>query len=99
VTLRGSLIRVVLPVVVAMAAIATVVMRTHETTRSPRVGAGVVVIETSLGYQDARAAGTGMVLTPSGTVLTNNHVIRGGDGYPGRRAGDRPVLSGEGRRL
>ena len=42
-----------------------------------RVGSGVVVIETNLGYQDAQAAGTGMVLTSSGTVLTNNHVIRG----------------------
>jgi S1-C subfamily serine protease len=38
---------------------------------------GVVVIETSLGLQQASAAGTGMVLTPSGEVLTNNHVIRG----------------------
>jgi S1-C subfamily serine protease len=35
------------------------------------------VIETSLGYQQAAAAGTGMVLTSSGEVLTNNHVIRG----------------------
>ncbi|HEY2868052.1 MAG TPA: trypsin-like peptidase domain-containing protein [Gaiellales bacterium] len=42
-----------------------------------QVGSGVVVIETNLGYQNAQAAGTGMVLTSSGTVLTNNHVIRG----------------------
>jgi S1-C subfamily serine protease len=75
-TLRRSLTRVVLPALVVIAAFAAVVVLTHGTTRSPRVGAGVVVIETSLGYQDARAAGTGMVLTPSGTVLTNNHVIR-----------------------
>ncbi len=39
--------------------------------------AGVVVIETSLGLEGARAAGTGMVLTSSGEVLTNNHVIEG----------------------
>ncbi len=39
--------------------------------------AGVVVIETALGYQQGAAAGTGMVLTRSGEVLTNNHVIRG----------------------
>ena len=39
--------------------------------------AGIVVIETKLGYQDTAAAGTGMVLTSSGEVLTNNHVIRG----------------------
>ncbi|HVG76144.1 MAG TPA: trypsin-like peptidase domain-containing protein [Thermoleophilaceae bacterium] len=39
------------------------------------VGTGVAVIETSL--VDGRGAGTGMVLTSSGRVLTNNHVIRG----------------------
>lgn len=38
---------------------------------------GVVVIETRLGYANATAAATGMVLAPSGEVLTNNHVIRG----------------------
>ena len=42
-----------------------------------RIGNGVVVIKTTLGYQDASAAGTGMVLTSSGEILTNNHVIRG----------------------
>ncbi len=41
------------------------------------IGSGVVVIDTNLAYQGARAAGTGMVLTSSGEVLTNNHVIRG----------------------
>ena len=41
------------------------------------VGNGVVIIKTTLGYQRAAAAGTGMVLTSSGTILTNNHVIRG----------------------
>ena len=39
--------------------------------------AGIVVIETNLGYQGGQAAGTGMVLTSSGEVLTNNHVIAG----------------------
>ncbi len=38
---------------------------------------GVVVIDTTLGYQGGQAAGTGMVLTSSGEVLTNNHVIEG----------------------
>jgi S1-C subfamily serine protease len=46
------------------------------TTPSP-IGTGVVVINTKLGYQSGAAAGTGMVLTASGEVLTNNHVIRG----------------------
>ena len=38
---------------------------------------GVVDITTTLGYQDASAAGTGMVLTSNGEILTNNHVIKG----------------------
>jgi S1-C subfamily serine protease len=38
---------------------------------------GVVDINTVLGYQSARAAGTGMILTSTGEVLTNNHVING----------------------
>jgi S1-C subfamily serine protease len=38
---------------------------------------GVVDINTKLGYQSASAAGTGMVLTSNGEVLTNNHVIDG----------------------
>jgi len=42
-----------------------------------RVNPGLVDIVTTLGYQRAQAAGTGMVLTPSGEVLTNNHVIEG----------------------
>jgi S1-C subfamily serine protease len=41
------------------------------------VQTGVVVVETNLAYQNGAAAGTGMVLTSSGEVLTNNHVIRG----------------------
>ena len=42
-----------------------------------RVEPGVVIIQSELGYQNAEAAGTGMVLTPDGEVLTNNHVING----------------------
>ena len=38
---------------------------------------GVVDVTTTLGYQNGAAAGTGMVLTSTGEVLTNNHVIRG----------------------
>ena len=45
-------------------------------TRSASVGSGVVIIDTNLAYQGGQAAGTGMVLTSSGLILTNNHVIR-----------------------
>src|ERR1700730_14350467 len=38
---------------------------------------GIVDIFTSLGLQGQAAAGTGIVLTSSGEILTNNHVIRG----------------------
>ncbi|WP_051682033.1 S1C family serine protease [Cellulomonas sp. HZM] len=38
---------------------------------------GVVTITSTLGYEDATSAGTGMVLTSGGLVLTNNHVIDG----------------------
>jgi S1-C subfamily serine protease len=42
-----------------------------------KVDPGLVDVWTTLGYQQARAAGTGQVLTSSGEVLTNNHVING----------------------
>jgi S1-C subfamily serine protease len=38
---------------------------------------GLVDVMTNLGLQQARAAGTGIVLTQSGEILTNNHVIKG----------------------
>lgn len=41
------------------------------------VDPGLVDINTTLGYQSEEAAGTGMVLTSNGEVLTNNHVITG----------------------
>jgi S1-C subfamily serine protease len=42
-----------------------------------KVDPGVVDITTQLGYQSSSAAGTGMVLSSNGLVLTNNHVIDG----------------------
>jgi S1-C subfamily serine protease len=38
---------------------------------------GIVDINTQLGYDDAAAAGTGLVLTSNGEILTNNHVVEG----------------------
>jgi S1-C subfamily serine protease len=49
----------------------------HTTSTPAPLGTGVVNVTTNLGYQNASAAGTGMVLTASGEILTNNHVIRG----------------------
>lgn len=45
------------------------------TPASEKESAGVVLIDTQLGYENAEAAGTGMVLSKDGLVLTNNHVI------------------------
>lgn len=38
---------------------------------------GLVDINTTLGYQGASGAGTGILINPDGEVLTNNHVIEG----------------------
>jgi S1-C subfamily serine protease len=46
-------------------------------TIAANVDDGLVDIVTTLGFQRAQAAGTGMVLTSSGEILTNNHVIEG----------------------
>jgi S1-C subfamily serine protease len=42
-----------------------------------KVDPGLVDINTLLGFQEEEAAGTGIVLSSSGEVLTNNHVING----------------------
>ncbi|CAN5174670.1 hypothetical protein BH09ACT6_BH09ACT6_11760 [soil metagenome] len=40
-------------------------------------GVGVVLIDTKLEYQSAAAAGTGVILSADGYILTNNHVVEG----------------------
>ena len=47
------------------------------TTDNPTARRGVVEISTTLAFGSGRGAGTGMLLSPSGEVLTNNHVIEG----------------------
>jgi S1-C subfamily serine protease len=70
--------RVVLLVVLVLVLVASVGARIALAHGRPTpIGGGVVVINTNLAYQGSAAAGTGMVLTSSGEVLTNNHVISG----------------------
>ncbi len=66
----------------SVALIAAVLLSTRAVSASPAatipaVDRGIVDVDTNLGYQNVAAAGTGMVLTSTGQILTNNHVIRG----------------------
>jgi S1-C subfamily serine protease len=74
---RRSYTRIGLAALVAVVVVAIAAGLAIAKTRPTPVGTGVVVIDTNLAYQGGQAAGTGMVLTSSGEVLTNNHVIRG----------------------
>ncbi len=67
---------------------AVLLARSHNAATVPLVAAqparagssartGVVIINTNLAYQYGGAAGTGIILTSSGEVMTNNHVVRG----------------------
>jgi S1-C subfamily serine protease len=47
----------------------------NATALATKVDPGIVDVTSQLGYNDATAQGTGMVLSSSGLVLTNNHVI------------------------
>jgi S1-C subfamily serine protease len=69
--------RLILAVAACLAAISLGTGLAFARTSSTAIGTGVVVIDTKLAYQDSAAAGTGIVLSSSGEVLTNNHVIRG----------------------
>ena len=70
-------VRTALAALIALAAIGSGTAFAATRTTSHSIGTGVVVIETNLAYQNAAAAGTGIVLTSSGRILTNNHVIAG----------------------
>ncbi|HST25061.1 MAG TPA: trypsin-like peptidase domain-containing protein [Gaiellaceae bacterium] len=73
--LRSTLLATAVASVVAASAM---IMRAQA---APQVvssdSTGVVDVNTNLGYQAGTAAGTGIVVSGSGEVLTNNHVIRG----------------------
>ena len=53
-----------------------------------KVDPGLVDVVSTLGYQHGEAAGTGMVLTSTGEVLTNNHVIDGATSVKVRDVGN-----------
>jgi S1-C subfamily serine protease len=72
-----SLARLCLLGAAAVAALAATPLSFAARPAGATLGTGVVDVTTNLAYQNASAAGTGMVLTASGEVLTNNHVTRG----------------------
>jgi S1-C subfamily serine protease len=53
----------------------------HTVGVKPGPNTGIVDIYTKLGYEDGIAAGTGMIISRSGEVLTNNHVISGATSF------------------
>jgi S1-C subfamily serine protease len=77
---RRLLLAVLLATLVPAVAASPAGAAGHSTHATPTAGpnAGIVDIYTTLGYEDgAAAAGTGMLISRTGTVLTNNHVIKG----------------------
>jgi S1-C subfamily serine protease len=75
--LRGIHTRVLLFAAVGLVAAGAVAGLAFARGKVAPIGTGVVVVNTNLAYENGEAAGTGMVLTSSGEVLTNNHVING----------------------
>jgi S1-C subfamily serine protease len=53
-----------------------------------KTDSAVVDVVSTLGYQDGTSSGTGIVLTSSGEVLTNNHVIDGATSIQVRDVGN-----------
>jgi S1-C subfamily serine protease len=76
--------RYILAAGVAVAALVGALLGLHSATPvlttaqiAAQTDPGLVDVVSTLGYQQATASGTGLVLTSSGEVLTNNHVIAG----------------------
>lgn len=72
-----SRLRARLCVATGVAALAAAALGFAPRPAEAALSTGVVDVTTTLGLQNGAAAGTGMVLTASGEILTNNHVIRG----------------------
>jgi S1-C subfamily serine protease len=58
------------------------------TSIASRVDPGLVDVNSSFGYQGSGGAGTGIVISSSGEVLTNNHVIDGATQITARDVGN-----------
>ena len=56
---------------------ATTSFRVQVSASRTSLDAGVVDVEAALGFQGAESFGTGIVVSSSGEVITNNHVING----------------------
>ena len=91
--------RLTLLVLLGLVVIGTGAALAATRTETQLIGTGVVVVDTKLGYETGEAAGTGMVLTSSGEVLTNNHVIDGATSITVVVPGTDTPLYGTGRRL
>jgi S1-C subfamily serine protease len=77
--MRALAVLAVSAMVIALAVFVNHAVKAHEVSGiAARVDPGLVDVNTDIGLQDEGAAGTGLVLTPSGEILTNNHVIDGG---------------------
>jgi S1-C subfamily serine protease len=63
----------------------------NEAAVEAKVKPGLVDIDAVLRYQGESAEGTGMILSPTGLVLTNNHVIDGATSVAVTLAGSRAV--------
>jgi S1-C subfamily serine protease len=61
---------------------------------SAKVAPDLVDINTALSYEHDEAAGTGIVLTSNGIILTNNHVISGATGVSVTDVGNGRTYSG-----
>ncbi len=73
----APVIRRVVPFLAAVAVVAGAAFGGNAAAAAPSPTKGVVVVNTNLALENASAAGTGIVLTKNGEVLTNNHVIAG----------------------
>jgi len=76
-TTTPQVIRRLVPLVAALAVLTGAAFGGNAAATTPSPTKGVVLVNTNLALQNGSAAGTGIVLTKNGEVLTNNHVIAG----------------------